>query len=283
MVRSFLVVSCTIACMLPIFAGCGRTAKRDHAADRQPMVKWSASADQESAPFSSDAADEPDMQSISVTAEPPAADGAATDSAATSNTTTDNAATDAAGFSPELLEKIRGAVASRQLVESELAAVMTDEELKQPEAIRAEVPRDGGLLIGFDLHWDGEASCMIDSMRPIYLTAMGEIRGEQCGGSPYSTLKAKPGFAVGAVFFRATNKNQLVRGFYQIEIVYMRIKGTRLDPSDSYNESYGFGPHGDVAGTLGGNGAPVVGVRLAPLPPFKNYIVGAFGLIQSVD
>jgi hypothetical protein len=53
-----------------------------------------------------------------------------------------------------------------------------------------------------------------------------------------------------------------------------------------YDEAFGFGPEGDVIGKLGGSGAPVVGVRLAPLTPPHNgfeYIVGAFGLIQLAD
>jgi hypothetical protein len=187
------------------------------------------------------------------------------------------------GPSPELLDMIRTAIQNKELAQTDLASVMRDEEIDQDGALVTDVPDDGGILIGFDLHWDGEASCMIDCMRPIYLTAKGEIQGHRCGAWPHKTIKAKPGYAVGGLRYRATNKTQLVRGFFQVQVDFMQIDGTRLDPNDSYHEEFGFGPIGEVSGVLGGTGAPIVGVRLAPLPPFKEYIVGAFGLVLLGD
>jgi hypothetical protein len=283
--RFLAASSCAIGCVLAAFASCSRTTESKQVADLPIVAKTTGVTAEASLPESSNTEYQADGPAISPASDVPTAEDAAPVFGELNGGTAslDVPQANPNELSPRLLDKIRTAVKNKDVVETELASVMTDDEVNQGGAVRTDVPADGGMLIGFGLNWDGEATCMINCMQPIYLTATGEIRGERCGGTSHATLKAKPGYAVGAVRYRATTKNQMIRGFYHIQLVFMRIEGMRLDPNDAYDEGFGFGPIGDVAGTLGGDGALVVGVRLAPFPPSADYAVRAFGLVRLSD
>jgi hypothetical protein len=69
------------------------------------------------------------------------------------------------------------------------------------------------------------------------------------------SVKAKPGYAVGAINVKA---GLVVNGF---SVTFMRIRGNTLDPADSYSSAWigdktgGTGPR-----VLGGDGTPIIGI-----------------------
>ena len=96
---------------------------------------------------------------------------------------------------------------------------------------------------------------MIGSVRPIYLTANGITDGANTypatPAHPVGSarVEARAGYAVGGIKGNG-------RGF---KIVFMRIEGTRLNPTDRY-ESEWLGGQGGEETLLGGDGRPVVGI-----------------------
>lgn len=91
---------------------------------------------------------------------------------------------------------------------------------------------DDGLLVGLEVGTEPSfGSQIVKTVRPIYRTAAGkEILGQR-HGSEHTTLtsaKAKEGYAVGGISVKA---GLFVDGF---SIVFMRRKGNKLDPSDTY-------------------------------------------------
>jgi hypothetical protein len=118
---------------------------------------------------------------------------------------------------------------------------------------------EGGLLIGFELglgKWGKDD--IVNSVQPIFRTAKGEVRGKMHGGHDGRTVtvKAKEGYAVGAVTVRAVLITDGVR------VTFMRVNGNSLDPGQSYqSENIGsLTKSSDRVQTLGGSGASVVGI-----------------------
>jgi hypothetical protein len=117
---------------------------------------------------------------------------------------------------------------------------------------------EGAVLIGFEVgatHFNGDT---IKSLRPIYLTAHGEANGGTHGSNRQAdvlTIKARDGYAVGAVTFKGTNR------FEAMSVTFMQIQGQALNPRTSYTSDWVGTP--DAAGEvrLGGTGALVIGIK----------------------
>lgn len=116
----------------------------------------------------------------------------------------------------------------------------------------------GAVLIGLEAKFTKfGAQEIVRAMRPIYRAGGKEEAGEQFGRDLNGavTLKAKDGYAVGAISGKA---QQWCHGF---SLTFMKVKpdGT-LDPADSY-ESEWAGWNGAMPVTkVAGDGTPVVGI-----------------------
>jgi len=124
----------------------------------------------------------------------------------------------------------------------------------------AEIPADGGVLIGFNYTyglWAG-ADLYIDAFQPIYLTPSGERLGEAHGDlqkSKMMTLKAKPNYAIGKMAIPAGC------GLWAgANVVFMRIDGKGLKASDSY-ESGWIGQTNRTNSPFLGDGRPIIGIH----------------------
>jgi hypothetical protein len=120
-----------------------------------------------------------------------------------------------------------------------------------------DTPPTGGVLIGFNyaIHKLGPfGQEIIGYLQPIYLTPTGEKLGTGFGKAPAKplTVKAKPGYAVGAV--------QVVgRGLVEgCAVTFMRIQGKGLNPADKYTAPV-FGRSLEGSPVLG-DGRPIVGL-----------------------
>jgi hypothetical protein len=133
----------------------------------------------------------------------------------------------------------------------------------------SETPRDGGLLVGFDVglgKWLDTEN--IYALRPVYRTAKGEAaygehglfpdRAEEKGAKSkvLRTLKvrAKPGYAVGGLKMRSGLN---IDG---MSVRFMRIKDGWLDPSDAYITEWLGNRFGGSEASIGSDGGPVVGL-----------------------
>ena len=120
-----------------------------------------------------------------------------------------------------------------------------------------EIPPEGAILIGFHFttinngHYPGV-------LQAIYLTSRGEINGKAYGkierNATSQVTKAKPGYAVGAIYVRGGG------GFDAFKPIYMRMKENGLDTSDTYEGPY-VGGNGGGESTLGGDGNLIVGLH----------------------
>ena len=126
-----------------------------------------------------------------------------------------------------------------------------------PEVVDAAA--EGSVLIGLAKY--GLATFVnfdvVHAIRPIYRTAAGkEVMGQQHGAdtSRVVVVKAKPGYAVGAV---TATSALTVTG---LSVTFMKLGGTTLNPDDSYNSPWiGSKGHGREK-LLTGNGVPIVGI-----------------------
>jgi Trypsin-like peptidase domain len=116
---------------------------------------------------------------------------------------------------------------------------------------------EGAFLVGFEIglgkfiNWD-----VIRSARPIYRVGDKETFGEQRGTNltKVSTIKAKEGYAVGAV----TVKHGL--GFDGMSITFMKVVDGKLDPKDSYESEWIGTDEKKIPSKIGGDGTPVIGI-----------------------
>ena len=117
---------------------------------------------------------------------------------------------------------------------------------------------DNGLLIGLEVaigKW--VQTDVIKAVRPIYRVDKQETFGEQYGMPPGDvvTLKAKAGYAVGAMTVRAGG---LADG---LSITFMRVVSGKLDPADAYESEWvGSTNSGGRNVKLPGDGTPVIGI-----------------------
>jgi hypothetical protein len=120
-----------------------------------------------------------------------------------------------------------------------------------------EMPQGGGLLIGFRYTTinNGQHPGVIQA---IYLTATGEsygtIYGQAERGAVPQMIKARPGYAVGAIYTRGGG------GMDAFKPIFMRIKDKGLDTHDAYDGPH-VGGQGGSEGTLGGDGNFIVGLH----------------------
>lgn len=134
---------------------------------------------------------------------------------------------------------------------------------------------EGGILIGLHI----SMGRFIESVQPIYLTAKGETVGARIGpeGGIRHTLKAEPGYAVGAINLR---NGQLLDA---LTVVFMRVTPEGLDAGDAYRSAQLGGSGGDPT-TVGGEGEFVVGIECKTLPAAFIAPAGAttsIGLISA--
>jgi hypothetical protein len=123
----------------------------------------------------------------------------------------------------------------------------------------AEVPAEGGLLIGFNYtlgNFVGQP--VMGWMQPIFLTARGEKLGTAYGKidpkAKVMQVKAKKGYAVGAMTVRGGG------GLDAIEMTFMKIDKNGLNKADSYQSEH-IGGKGGGEGKHGGDGSFVVGIQ----------------------
>jgi hypothetical protein len=98
---------------------------------------------------------------------------------------------------------------------------------------------------------------IVASVKPIYRTPHGEVLGRKSrgGGSGSRDVVARPGYAVGGMVTKSALR---LDGF---RLLFMRLKGARLDPEDSYESEWIGGRGGGPETLLGPTGSLVVGLH----------------------
>jgi WD40 repeat protein len=137
-----------------------------------------------------------------------------------------------------------------------------------------EIPPSGAILIGLNYTTTGNGNYP-GAVQPIWLTAAGEVKGHAYGraepGATIHVVKAKPGYAVGAIYTRGGG------GFDALQPIFMKIKDGGLDVDDKYEGTY-IGGGGGNEGTFGGDGNFIVGIH-GKLDPKKVDQMGCVSVI----
>ena len=125
---------------------------------------------------------------------------------------------------------------------------------EQGDRYAEKAPADGllvGLRVAKGTNWGGA----LQAVQPIYQAGTGYALGQRHGkaGGDEHQLLAKPGYAVGAINARAGAVLNAV------QLVFCRVNGRRLDPSDRY-ESPWIGCEGGGPCQLDPRGAPITGL-----------------------
>jgi hypothetical protein len=132
-----------------------------------------------------------------------------------------------------------------------------------------EINKLGVVLVGFRLGLGKFVDrTVVHTLEPIYLTPRGEVYGVKRGKDRFSfgkksksnafateILRAKPGYAVGAVRLQTGIE---IDG---LGLVYMKIDGERLDPNIKYESKWIGNVGNDRPKMLGGSGHLIVGIR----------------------
>ncbi|HLY73078.1 MAG TPA: PA14 domain-containing protein [Planctomycetota bacterium] len=94
------------------------------------------------------------------------------------------------------------------------------------------------------------------ALQPLFAGPSGDSVGEHVGeGDALQELAAPPGYAVGGMVVRATDR------LNAFKLIYMRISGARLMPLDrSESDWVGGSREGGTETLLGGDGTPVLGI-----------------------
>ena len=120
-----------------------------------------------------------------------------------------------------------------------------------------ELPPDGAILVGFN-YTTRDLGRFPGTMQAIYATAKGDVTGRAFGtaerGAAPLTARAKPGYAVGAIFVRGGG------GFDAFQLIFMRVTESGLRTDDRYDGPK-IGGDGGMQGTLGGDGNFIVGIH----------------------
>ncbi len=127
---------------------------------------------------------------------------------------------------------------------------------KGPQEIKETAP-PGGILVGLKVSRGKFINNdIVQSVQAIYQVedefVLGKLYGPPNIG-PQETLMARPGYAVGGIIVRA---GLIIDG---VELVFMRIRGNRLDANDSYKSAF-VGGNGGGETKLVGAGQLVVGI-----------------------
>ncbi|MCE5269601.1 MAG: hypothetical protein LLG00_17120 [Planctomycetaceae bacterium] len=122
-----------------------------------------------------------------------------------------------------------------------------------------DVPGPAAALIGLAVTIDptSPSETVITGLQPQYLTAKGtRLVGRKVGRTSPNAIEAvaKDGYAVGAILVKAGDQ---LNGF---RLVFMRLKGDRLDPNDNYQSRWFGGCDGGAEKRLGGDGRPIIGI-----------------------
>lgn len=137
-----------------------------------------------------------------------------------------------------------------------------------------EVPA-AAVLIGFHytLRKGTSGNDLIDVLQPIYLTREGEKLGQLYGrvapGTQLTTVKAGPGYAVGAMTLRT---GLVIDGF---SLTFMKLSRKGLQKDDSY-KSENIGGKGGIEHVIAGDGSLIVGILGRKNP--KGW-AGGLGLV----
>ncbi len=122
-----------------------------------------------------------------------------------------------------------------------------------------DLPGKHALLVGFDVTfgtWADRPVPWIYSLQPVYAGKDGnfttKVYGTRQPGNITHVL-AKPGYAVSGM---TVNAEHIVAGF---KVQFMRIRGNKLDPKDSYESEWQGGEWGSQKASIGGDGKPVIG------------------------
>ena len=121
---------------------------------------------------------------------------------------------------------------------------------------------EGGVLIGFQIGLGGPAGTnrkefvVVTALRPIYLTKEGEKMGEWQGPLPAApiTIKAKPGYVVGAIFVRTGVS------LMNLTLHFVKLDKDRLQLDDNYDSDCIGGTSNFTMSTIGGKGYFFVGI-----------------------
>jgi hypothetical protein len=118
-----------------------------------------------------------------------------------------------------------------------------------------DAPPGGGVLVGF-YYTTLPNDWLMDHLQPIYLTPAGEQVGSAYGvpRGPRRCVKAKDGYAVGAVDVRAGDL------FDGMAVTFMKAEATGLNPADAYRSPW-IGGRGGEPRTVGGDGPFLIGVH----------------------
>jgi hypothetical protein len=120
-----------------------------------------------------------------------------------------------------------------------------------------ELPEDGALLIGFSATYGRFGrNATIKTICPIFLMPTGRVGGIMHGvpGEGLVRVEAQPGYAIGAVTIRAG------AGVDGLSVTFMEIRENGLNPERAYESEWLGGAGGHTTATLGGTGAPIVGI-----------------------
>jgi serine/threonine protein kinase len=118
-----------------------------------------------------------------------------------------------------------------------------------------DIPKPGALLVGFEVgigKWLNRD--VIHGLRPIFQFRDGRRRTILWGKEQVRTvtLEAKPGYAVGKLNVRAG------LGIDAIQLTYLAIEGTKLNPAVSYDSEWVGGNGGNLRSL--GDGTPIIGI-----------------------
>ena len=167
-------------------------------------------------------------------------------------------------------DTLRDAVAAGKIAQTQ--------QLGRGEHPFREVCKEGGLLIGLSLRiGQHRGYTTISAIQPIFWTKKGRDNGSYHGlrTDLVRHIYAKPGYAVGGLRIRHGE------GIGLLSVMFMRIKGDRLDPDDSYESSFygGIGGEKRAPTLIGGTGAIIVGVfGKTPSDPQSTFM--GLGLVQ---
>jgi hypothetical protein len=151
----------------------------------------------------------------------------------------------------DLAAFVRGAVQAKKTRDTALEG--------RAEIPFREVPAGGAILIGFEFGFGRFVNKLtVNGLRPIYLSTQGKAAGNWHGPqslAPVVHIEARTGYAVGALKIKSGLSIE------RVSVVFMKIRGTELDPNDVYESpTYGDGDFGkpDIVGF---DGSLVVGVH----------------------